>query len=172
MAEKENSKRELTDAQKLILSKVISRRNSSTFVLAINEEDEAKINEYRNILQKVQGQKLDDEQQKALDKLKDEVLEIHKNKTLCAHCKQPAKVEGDITNITYSCDCEDAKKEKADKESIEAQHAVLDKEFYDLQIAATNKAIELYKEKYKDVIEARKKAFEILDNDILNAAEL
>lgn len=162
-------KKVLTEAQKLILSKVISRRDSSTFVLAVNEEEEAKINEYRNLMKQIQGKQLTDEQQKVVDNLKKDVLNIHKNKVLCAHCKNVAKVEGDIDALKYSCDCDGAKAEVSTKESIEAQHAALDKEFYDVQIAATNKAIALYKEKYKDVIEARKKAFEKLDSDILNA---
>lgn len=166
MAEEKN---ELSQAQKLILNKIISKRDSSTFVLAINEEDEAKINEYKNILKQINGRKLADDQQKVVDDLKKEVLEIHKNKTLCAHCGKQAKVEGELENLQYSCDCDSAKAEVSSKKAIEAQHTALDKEFYDVQVAATNKAIALYKEKYKDVIEARKKAFEKLDDDILNA---
>ena len=65
-----------------------------------------------------------------------------------------------------------SKKELADKQAIEAQQAALDKECYETQIAATNKAMKLYKEKYKDIVEFRRKAFENLDNDIMNAADL
>ncbi len=165
-------KKELTEAQKLILSKVIAKRDTSTFVLCVNEEQEATIEEYKKIAKRIQGQQLNEEQKEALSKMQNDVLGIHASSVYCAHCHKLAKVEGPVDNMTYSCDCEEAKNEKATKDSLEAQHAALDKEFYDTQVAATNKAIDLYKEKYKDVIEFRKKAFEKLDDDILNAAAL
>ncbi len=165
-------KKELTEAQKMILSKVIAKRDASTFVLCVNEEQEAKIEEYKKLIKRIQGQQLNKEQQEALDKLKNEILGIHGSSVYCAHCHKLAKVEGDLDALKYSCDCEDAKKELSTKQAIEAQQAALDKEFYDCQIASTNEAIKLYKEKYADVIDFRKKAFEKLDNDIMNAAEL
>lgn len=165
-------KKQLTEAQKLILSKVIAKRDASTFVLCVNEEQEAQIEEYKKLAKRIQGQQLSPEQTEALNKMKNDILGIHSSSVFCAHCKKLAKVEGDLENLKYFCDCDDAKKEVAAKASIEAQQAALDKEFYDTQIAATNKAISLYKEKYSDVIEFRKKAFEKLDNDIMNAAAL
>lgn len=168
----EENKKELTEAQKAILSKVISKRNSSTFVLCVNEEQEANIEELKKAEQAVAGKQLNDSQQKALDELRTAVLDIHKNNVYCAHCGKLAKVEGDLKNLEYTCDCEGAQHEQDMKKTIEAQHAALDKEFYDLQISATNKAIKLYKEHYKDVIEFRKKAFQRLDDDILGAPEL
>lgn len=169
--ENEN-KKALSEAQKSILSKVISKRDSSTFVLCINEEQEAAIEELKHAEQALVNKQLTDDQTKALNELRDNVLDIHKHNIYCAHCGKLAKVDGDLKNLSYTCDCDDSKKELDTKKSIEAQHAALDKEFYDTQIAATNKAIKLYKEHYKDVIEFRKKAFQRLDDDILNAAEL
>ena len=162
----------LSEAQKMILSKVIARRDASTFVLCVNEEQEAQIEEYKKLVNRIKGQQLTTEQQEAFDKMKNDILGIHSSSVFCAHCKKLAKVEGDLDSLKYSCDCEAAKKELSDKQAIEAQQAALDKEFYEVQIAATNKAIGLYKEKYQDVIDFRKKAFEKLDNDIMNAATL
>lgn len=167
-----DQKKELTDAQKLILKNVIAKRDASTFLLCVNEEQEAKIEEYKKLAKRINGQQLNAEQQEAIDKLKNEILGIYSSSVYCAHCHKLAKVEGDLDALKYSCDCEDSKKELATKQSIEAQYAALDKEFYDTQVAATNKAIKLYKEKYTDVINFRKQAFEKLDNDIMNAAEL
>lgn len=165
-------KKTLTEAQKMILSKVIAKRDASTFVLCVNEEQEAQIEEYKKLAKRIQGQQLNPEQQEAIDKMKNDILGIHASSVYCAHCHKLAKIEGSLDDIKYSCDCQEAKDELATKESIEAQQAALDKEFYDTQIKATNKAIGLYKEKYADVIEFRKKAFEKLDNDIMSAAEL
>ena len=148
----EEMKEKLTAAQKLILSKVIAKRDNSTFVLCVNEDQEAQIEEYRRIAKQINGRQLTPEQNEEVTKMKQDIFNIH--------------------NMQLSCECEGAKKELADKQAIEAQQAALDKEFYETQIAATNKAMKLYKEKYKDIVEFRRKAFENLDNDIMNAASL
>ena len=162
----------LTAAQKMILSKVIAKRDNSTFVLCVNEDQEAAIEDYRKVVKNIGGRQLAPDQQEAFTKLKQDIFNIHAENTYCAHCKKLAVVKGDIDKMELSCDCEGAKKELADKKAIEAQQAALDKEFYETQIAATNKAMALYKEKYADIVEFRKKAFEKLDNDVLNAATL
>lgn len=162
----------LTTAQKLILSKVIAKRDNSTFILCVNEDQEAQIEEYRRVVKQISGRQLTPEQNEQVTKMKQDVFNIHAENIYCPHCKQLAIVKGDIEDIQLSCECEGAKKELADKQAIEAQQAALDKDFYAVQIAATNAAIDLYKEKYKDIVEYRKKAFENLDNDIMNAASL
>ena len=162
----------LTTAQKLILSKVIAKRDNSTFVLCVNEDQEAQIEEYRRVVTQIGGRQLSPEQNEQVTKMKQDVFNIHAENVYCPHCKQLAIVKGDIDNIELSCECEGAKKELADKQAIEAQQAVLDKDFYAIQVAATNAAMGLYKEKYKDIVEFRRKAFENLDNDIMNAANL
>lgn len=162
----------LTTAQRLILSKVIAKRDNSTFVLCMNEDEEAQVEEYRRVVKQIGGRQLSPEQNEQITKMKQDVFNIHAENVYCPHCKQLAVVKGDIDNMQLSCECEGAKKELADKQAIEAQQAALDKDFYEVQILATNAAIGLYKEKYKDIVEYRKKAFENLDNDIMNAANL
>lgn len=162
----------LTTAQKLILSKVIAKRDNSTFVLCMNEDEEAQVEEYRRVVKQIGGRQLSPEQNEQITKMKQDVFNIHAENVYCPHCKQLAVVKGDIDNMQLSCECEGAKKELADKQAIEAQQAALDKDFYEVQILATNAAIDLYKEKYKDIVEYRRKAFENLDNDIMNAANL
>lgn len=162
----------LTTAQKLILSKVIAKRDNSTFVLCVNEDQEAQIEEYRRVVKQIGGRQLSPEQNEQVTKMKQDVFNIHAENVYCPHCKQLAIVKGDIDDIQLSCECEGAKKELADKQAIEAQQAALDKDFYAIQIASTNAAMALYKEKYKDIVEFRRKAFENLDNDIMNAANL
>lgn len=162
----------LTTAQKLILSKVIAKRDNSTFVLCVNEDQEAQIEEYRRVVKQIGGRQLTPEQDEQVTKMKQDVFNIHAENIYCPHCKQLAIVKGDIEDIQLSCECEGAKKELADKQAIEAQQAALDKDFYAVQVAATNAAMGLYKEKYKDIVEFRRKAFENLDNDIMSAASL
>lgn len=162
-------KKTLTEAQKMILNKVVAKRDNSTFVICVNEEQEAILDEYKKLVKRIQGQQLSEEQQKALDEMKNNVLGIYNSSVYCAHCHNLGKLVGDIDNLDFECSCKDAQDEIASKKSIEAQQAALDKEFYDIQVAATNKAMALYKAKYKDVVEYRKKAFEKLDNDIMNA---
>lgn len=168
----EEKKEKLTAAQKLILSKIIAKRDNSTFVLCVNEDQEAQIEEYRRIAKQINGRQLTPEQNEEVTKMKQDVFNIHAENVYCPHCGKLAIVKGDIDNMQLSCECEGAKNELADKQAIEAQQAALDKEFYETQIAATNKAMNLYKEKYKDIVEFRRKAFENLDNDIMNAASL
>ena len=162
----------LTTAQKLILSKVIAKRDNSTFVLCVNEDQEAQIEEYRRVVKQLGGRQLSPEQDEQVTKMKQEVFNIHAENIYCPHCKQLAIVKGDIDDIQLSCECEGAKKELSDKQAIEAQQAALDKDFYTVQVSATNAAMGLYKEKYKDIVEFRRKAFENLDNDIMNASSL
>ena len=162
----------LTTAQKLILSKVIAKRDNSTFVLCVNEDQEAQIEEYRRVVKQLGGRQLSPEQDEQVTKMKQELFNIHAENIYCPHCKQLAIVKGDIDDIQLSCECEGAKKELSDKQAIEAQQAALDKDFYTVQVSATNAAMGLYKEKYKDIVEFRRKAFENLDNDIMNASSL
>lgn len=162
-------KKNLTEAQKMILNKIIAKRDNSTFVLCVNEEQEAVLDEYRKLVKQIEGRQLNEDQQKALDEMKNNVLGIYNSNVYCAHCHNLGKLTSDIDKLDFKCECKEAQDEINSKKSIEAQQAALDKEFYDIQVAATNKAISLYKEKYKDVIEFRKKAFEKLDSDIMNA---
>lgn len=169
--------KKLTDAQKQILSKVISKEDSSTFTLCVNEEQEAQLNNWREIKRQLQGKKPAPEQEEELNKVKETILNIYKTSVYCPYCNKLAEVEGDVEllskdKVAFSCTCDGAKKEKEEKENIKKSREELDKKFFDVQVTATNAAIKTYKEHYKDVMEFRKQAFERLDNDILNAPEL
>lgn len=167
----------LTDAQKEILGKVISKAGASTFALCTNEEQEAKLKNWRNIKKQLNGRQPAPEQEKELTDFAKEIKTIYEDATYCPYCGKKAKVEGeavlaDKDTFAFSCDCEGSKNEVKEKLDIEAKQKELDDKFYNIQVAATNAAIRKYKEHYKDIIEFRKKAFEKLDNDILNAPEL
>lgn len=170
-------KKTLTDAQKQILSKVISKDSSSTFTLCVNEEQEAQLENWRSIKRQLNGKQVAPEQMEEINKVKDTILAIYKTSVYCPYCNKLAKVEGDVDlldkdKVSFSCDCEGATKEKTEKENIKKSREELDSKFFDIQVAATNAAIKTYKEHYKDVIEFRKQAFAKLDDDILNAPEL
>lgn len=169
--------KKLTDAQKQILSKVISKEDSSTFTLCVNEEQEAQLQNWRNIKRQLQGKQPAADQIEDLNKVKDTILGIYKSSVYCPYCGKLAEVTGDVDllekdKVAFSCSCEGATKEKEEKEAIKKSRDELDKKFFDIQVAATNSAIKTYKEHYKEVMEFRKQAFEKLDNDILNAPEL
>lgn len=167
----------LTDAQKELLGKVIAKSGASTFALCINEDQEAKLRNWRNVKKQLNGRQPAPEQEKELTDFAKEIKTIYEDAVYCPYCGKKAKVEGEAVlvgkdSITFSCDCEGAKKEVKEKTEIEAKQKELDDQYYNIQVAATNAAIRKYKEHYKDIIEFRKKAFEKLDNDILNAPEL
>lgn len=170
-------KKQLTDAQKQILSKVISKDDSSTFTLCVNEEQEAQLDNWRSIKRQLKGKQVAPDQMEDLNKVKDTVLAIYKTSVYCPYCGKLAEVTGDVDlldkdKVSFSCSCEGATKEKEEKENIKKTKEELDTKFFDLQVAATNAAIKTYKEHYKDVIEFRKKAFAKLDEDIMSAPEL
>lgn len=167
----------LTSAQKQILSKVISKADSSTFTLCVNEEQEAQLDLWRRLKNQFKDKQLSPQDEAEIDKVKDAVIEIYKSAVYCPYCGKLAEVSGDLDfkgndSVSFSCSCEDAVKEKESKIEINEQHKKLDEKFFDIQVAATNKAIETYKKHYKDIIEFRRKAFEKLDDEILNAPSL
>ena len=167
----------LTEAQKEILGKVISKAGASTFALCTNEEQEAKLKNWRNVKKQLNGRQPAPEQEKELNDFAKEIKTIYEAAVYCPYCGKKAKVEGEANlvgkdTISFSCDCEGAKNEVKEKLDIEAKQKELDDKFYNIQVAASNAAIRKYREHYKDIIEFRKKAFEKLDNDILNAPEL
>lgn len=167
----------LTSAQKQILSKVISKADSSTFTLCVNEEQEAQLDLWRRLKNQLKDRQLNPDDAHEVDKVKDTVLGIYKSAVYCPYCGKLAQVDGDVElldadKISFSCSCEGATKEKESKIEINKQQKELDAKFFDIQVAATNKAIETYKQHYKDIIEFRRQAFEKLDADILNAPSL
>lgn len=164
----------LSDAQRLILSKIVTSKDTSTFVLCINEEQEAQLENWKLIKRNIKEKKIDPQkEEEELKKVRNLVYNIYKTSTYCPYCGQLAKVDNPSEdNYIFSCDCEGSKNEKIEKEGILNSKKELDEKFYNVQIKATNLAMKLYKEHYKDIVEFRKNAFEKLDNDIMNAPDL
>lgn len=156
----------LSDAQRMILDKMISKKNSSTFVLLINDEQEAELQYCQAILKNKQASEED------VKKAKDKIEELYKAHLTCVHCGNVANVKVEDNKIDFACECKDAKKEVADKEAIIAQEKALENDFYMIQIAATNKGISLYKQNYMQFVKDREATWKKIDEEIMGAAAL
>ena len=166
--DKTEVKNELTEGQRSILDKVIARKDSSTGVLCTDDEQDARLRLLNAYITKHANEK----DSKTFQDAEKEVFEIYKNNLYDVYSGKLMKVEGSLEKMTWTSEDEGAKKEIADKAAIEGQKKALEKELYKIQTAATNKAIAIYKEHYKDIVARRQKAFEEMDNSIFNAKEL
>ena len=67
----------LTSAQKQILSKVISKADSSTFTLCVNEEQEAQLDLWRRLKNQFKDKQLSPQDEAEIDKVKNAVIEMN-----------------------------------------------------------------------------------------------
>lgn len=159
--------------QEMILKNVITSGNQSTFIRCTDDNEELEINTIRDYTNQVRDKLSDPAVKKALDEAAGRLKEIYSKTVYCAHCgKLATLVESKEPNdipLTFTCDCEDAKKEIEEKKVILDARAAEEAKYAKLQTGIINgKCLPIFKEHYKDVMKKRYADFMEYDNCILN----
>lgn len=180
MADKKTSEDEaqaLTrEVQQTILKNIITSGAMSTFVRCTNDNEEAEITTIRDYTQKVANRQDEPEVKKNLDSMASRLREIYSKTVYCAHCGKLATLVEDKdkkTPLTFTCDCDGAKKELGEKDALLQERAAIEQKYASLQTSVINeKALPLFKEHYKDIMKQRYADFMEYDNCILNLEKL
>lgn len=166
----------IRDVQQTILKNVITAGNMSTFVRCANDTEEAEIGTIRDYTQKVANRQNDPEVKKNLDTMASRLRDIYSKTVYCAHCGKLATLVEDKkreTPLTFTCDCDGAKKEIGEKDALLQERAVIEQKYAALQTGVINeKALPLFKDHYKDIMKQRYADFMEYDNCILNLEKI
>lgn len=162
------------EAQDLVRQYIVTSGEQSTFIRCTDEGEDSELDKLREVAEKTMDRQNDPEVKKLLDNVAKRLKEIYSSSVYCVHCNKLAtlvenKDDKSLPAITFTCDCDDAKKEIADKKKILEEREILDKKYIKLQSNIINtKGLPLYKDHYKEIMKKRYAEFMQYDNSILN----
>lgn len=162
-------KTEYSKYQSLVMDKILSKKDTSTTVLCADDQTTAQM---RNLERYLGDKRNNTPDNKAYKQAEEDLLKIYQDNTYCAHCGKKATVTGPITKLVISCDCDESKKEVADKAVVAEESQKLDNKFFEIQKAAINKAFGVYKTHYAENVKKRNEELKKFDDEIMNISSL